>query len=68
MLEQTNLNKVRIEPWADTDLTLLRCLNEPEMMKHLGGPESEGDFFRATRDTLRLVGKAVCSACTSSRA
>jgi RimJ/RimL family protein N-acetyltransferase len=41
MSERTNSRKVRIETWADTDLLLLHRLNVPEMMEHLGGPESE---------------------------
>lgn len=32
--------RVRIEPCADGDLTLLEKLNAPEMTAHLGGPES----------------------------
>jgi len=32
---------VRIEPWTDADLDLLRRINAPEMMGHLGGPETE---------------------------
>ncbi|GAA1887547.1 hypothetical protein GCM10009753_15100 [Streptantibioticus ferralitis] len=32
---------MRIEPWADGDLELLRRLNAPEMTEHLGGPETE---------------------------
>lgn len=28
-------------PWSDGDLDLLRRINAPEMMQHLGGPESE---------------------------
>jgi RimJ/RimL family protein N-acetyltransferase len=32
---------VRIEPWSETDLPLLEgLLGDPEMMRHLGGPES----------------------------
>jgi RimJ/RimL family protein N-acetyltransferase len=32
---------VRIEPWGEADLPLLeKCLGDPEMMEHLGGPES----------------------------
>ena len=31
---------VRIEPWSVADLDLLVRLNAPEMMVHLGGPES----------------------------
>ncbi|WP_406363345.1 GNAT family N-acetyltransferase [Streptomyces sp. NBC_01579] len=32
---------VRIVPWSDGDLELLRRANAPELMDHLGGPESE---------------------------
>lgn len=32
---------VRIEPWSDDDLDLLRRINTPEMKRHLGGPETE---------------------------
>ncbi|MEN8655838.1 GNAT family N-acetyltransferase [Streptomyces sp. 21So2-11] len=32
---------VRIEPWSEGDLELLRQVNAPEMMKHLGGPETD---------------------------
>jgi RimJ/RimL family protein N-acetyltransferase len=32
---------VRIEPWGDGDLPLLeKALGDPQMMEHLGGPES----------------------------
>jgi RimJ/RimL family protein N-acetyltransferase len=32
---------VRIEPWSEDDLGLLRAANAPELMDHLGGPETE---------------------------
>ncbi|WP_328725933.1 GNAT family N-acetyltransferase [Streptomyces sp. NBC_00259] len=32
---------VRIEPWTDDDFELLRAINAPESMVHLGGPESD---------------------------
>ncbi|MFD0596672.1 GNAT family N-acetyltransferase [Catellatospora coxensis] len=32
---------VRLVPWSDDDLDLLRRVNTPEMKKHLGGPETE---------------------------
>lgn len=33
---------VRLEPWQETDLPLVRrLLGDPAMMTHLGGPESE---------------------------
>jgi RimJ/RimL family protein N-acetyltransferase len=32
---------VRLEPWSEDDLDLLRQINTPEMKKHLGGPETD---------------------------
>ncbi|MGH3386821.1 MAG: GNAT family N-acetyltransferase [Nocardioidaceae bacterium] len=37
---------LRIEPWGEADLDLLRRLNAPEMMQHLGGPETEEKVLR----------------------
>jgi RimJ/RimL family protein N-acetyltransferase len=34
-------HEVRIEPWSEGDLGLLRLMNAPELMDHLGGPETE---------------------------
>jgi RimJ/RimL family protein N-acetyltransferase len=32
--------RIRIEPWGEEDLPLLqKCLGDPVMMEHLGGPE-----------------------------
>ncbi|WP_422771985.1 GNAT family N-acetyltransferase [Plantactinospora sp. WMMC1484] len=33
--------RVRLEPWGEGDLDLLRRINVPEMKRHLGGPETE---------------------------
>ncbi|MDF3290418.1 GNAT family N-acetyltransferase [Streptomyces silvisoli] len=40
MAERTREVRVRIEPWGEGDLELLRRLNAPEMTEHLGGPEN----------------------------
>jgi len=32
---------VRLVPWGEDDLSILIRLNAPEMMEHLGGPETE---------------------------
>ncbi|MEV0447289.1 GNAT family N-acetyltransferase [Streptomyces sp. NPDC050600] len=32
---------VRLEPWSEEDFWLLRAMNAPELMEHLGGPETE---------------------------
>ena len=33
--------EIELEPWSDAGLDLLRRVNAPEMMVHLGGPETE---------------------------
>jgi hypothetical protein len=33
--------RVRLEPWSEADLGLLRAMNAPELMVHLGGPETD---------------------------
>jgi RimJ/RimL family protein N-acetyltransferase len=57
MSEQTNSLKVQIEPWADTDLALLRRLNAPEMLEHLGGPESEEQIIARHKRYLEIGDK-----------
>ncbi|WP_299537920.1 GNAT family N-acetyltransferase [uncultured Streptomyces sp.] len=37
--------RVRIEPWSPGDLDLLRRANAPELMEHLGGPETEDQLL-----------------------
>lgn len=37
---------IRLEPWTEHDLPLLRRLNEPRMTEHLGGPETEETLSR----------------------
>ncbi|THA29886.1 N-acetyltransferase [Streptomyces sp. A1277] len=44
-MERTAAPSVRIEPWSDGDLDLLRRANAPELMDHLGGPESEDQLL-----------------------
>lgn len=48
---------VRIEPWSDTDLALLYFLNTPEMLEHLGGPESEEQIIARHKRYLEIGGK-----------
>ena len=40
-MERTAAAFVRIEPWSDSDFELLRRANAPELMDHLGGPETQ---------------------------
>ncbi|MCM3238690.1 GNAT family N-acetyltransferase [Heyndrickxia oleronia] len=45
---------IQIKPWADTDLNLLFQINSPEMMQHLGGPESEEQILKRHKRYLEL--------------
>lgn len=53
MSERAAAARVRIEPWSEEDLPLLRQTNSPEMMVHLGGPETEEQL--AARHRLYLA-------------
>lgn len=40
--QRSDQSAVRLEPWGEGDLALLKKLmGDPEMTRHLGGPESE---------------------------
>jgi RimJ/RimL family protein N-acetyltransferase len=53
--------EVRLEPWTDADLPLLRAKNTPEMRRYLGGPEPEDKLLARHRryvegtEMLRVV-------------
>src|SRR5947208_1886904 len=44
---------IRLEPWTQADLSLLRQANTPEMMAHLGGPETEDKLLDRHRRYLQ---------------
>ena len=44
---------VRLEAWAQADLSLLRQANSPEMTAHLGGPETEDKLLDRHRRYLQ---------------
>jgi len=47
---------IRLEPWGEDDLPLLRkTLGDPEMTRHLGGPESEEKLVERHRRFERLA-------------
>lgn len=46
--------RVRLEPWADSDLGLLRAANAPELMAHLGGPETQEQLLKRHRRYVDL--------------
>ncbi|MFE2558026.1 GNAT family N-acetyltransferase [Streptomyces sp. NPDC059352] len=45
---------VRLEPWSEEDAGLLRALNAPELMEHLGGPETEEQLAGRHRRYVKL--------------
>ncbi|MGI5145854.1 GNAT family N-acetyltransferase [Plantactinospora sp. CA-294935] len=47
---------VRIEPWSEGDLELLRRINAPEMKRHLGGPETEEQVLARHERYVRFGG------------
>jgi RimJ/RimL family protein N-acetyltransferase len=46
---------IRLEAWTDADLSLLRQANTPEMMAHLGGPETEDKLLDRHQRYLQLT-------------
>ena len=57
MLNRTNELQVRIEPWAEADLALLHRMNAPEMLEHLGGPETEEQILARHKRYVEIGGK-----------
>ncbi|MEV7424728.1 MULTISPECIES: GNAT family N-acetyltransferase [unclassified Streptomyces] len=45
---------VRLEPWSESDLGLLRAANAPELMRHLGGPETEEQLLKRHKRYVAL--------------
>jgi RimJ/RimL family protein N-acetyltransferase len=45
---------IRLEPWTQADLGLLRATNTPEMLEHLGGPETDSQVLDRHRRYLDL--------------
>lgn len=45
---------IRIEPWSEDDFELLRAANAPELMDHLGGPETEEQLLKRHRRYVDL--------------
>ncbi|MDQ0198238.1 GNAT family N-acetyltransferase [Neobacillus ginsengisoli] len=53
ILERSN-HTIQIKPWEDKDLDLLFRINAPEMMQHLGGPESKEQILNRHKRYLEL--------------
>lgn len=45
---------IQIRPWEVNDLDLLFRINAPEMMQHLGGPESKDQILKRHKRYLEL--------------
>jgi len=48
-MDHSDVRRVRLVPWSEGDLWLLRRTNSPEMTEHLGGPESEEQLLSRHR-------------------
>ena len=49
------MSVILLQPWSQEDLLLLqKLLGEPDMMEHLGGPESQEQILRRHQRYLRL--------------
>jgi RimJ/RimL family protein N-acetyltransferase len=53
--DMSERSAVRIEPWGEGDLPLLEKLNAPELMEHLGGPESDEQIAERHSRYVRLA-------------
>lgn len=40
-MQAADLGVIRLRPWSDGDLELAKQLNDPDMTRHLGGPETD---------------------------
>lgn len=58
MSQQVGKVRVRLEPWREEDLDLLRRINSPEMKRHLGGSESDEQVITRHRRYLDSNGTA----------
>ncbi|RDG35582.1 GNAT family N-acetyltransferase [Streptomyces corynorhini] len=51
---ESTTTHVRLEPWSESDLALLRAVNAPELMSHLGGPETEEQLLKRHKRYVAL--------------
>ncbi|NUS14040.1 MAG: GNAT family N-acetyltransferase [Streptomyces sp.] len=50
---------VRLEPWSEPALALLRRINSPEMRRYVGGPEPEDELLARHRRYLAMPAAGV---------
>ena len=62
--DRSDQSAVRLEPWGEGDLVLLKkLLGDPEMTRHLGGPESDEQITERHARYLRLTEEGSARIC-----
>ncbi|HEX6552829.1 MAG TPA: GNAT family N-acetyltransferase [Ktedonobacteraceae bacterium] len=62
--DMSDQSAVRLEPWGEGDLALLKKLmGDPEMTRHLGGPESDEQITARHANFLRLTEEGSARVC-----
>jgi RimJ/RimL family protein N-acetyltransferase len=56
MTGKTTVHLLRLEPYSEDDLLLLKRANTPEMTEHLGGPESDEQILQRHQRYLESPG------------
>ncbi|MHC0564781.1 GNAT family N-acetyltransferase [Paenibacillus sp. MAH-36] len=57
MVQSMKIPHVNLVPWSESNLDLLRKINAPEMMEHLGGSETEAQLLIRHQRYLEIGGK-----------
>jgi RimJ/RimL family protein N-acetyltransferase len=55
MLTNDRRQPIRLEPWHEADLVLLRKINTPAMKRHVGGAETEDQLRRRHQRYLEMA-------------
>jgi RimJ/RimL family protein N-acetyltransferase len=62
--DRSHQSVVRLEPWGEGDLALLqKLMGDPEMTRHLGGPESDEQITERHARFLRLAEEGSARVC-----
>ncbi|MGG3571890.1 GNAT family N-acetyltransferase [Bacillus gobiensis] len=56
MAKRTITLQVRLEPWAEKDLDLLHRMNAPEILEHIGAPETEEQILARHKRYVKIGG------------
>ncbi|MBE5091947.1 GNAT family N-acetyltransferase [Bacillus thuringiensis] len=66
ILERIVGREIQINIWKDKDIDLLDKINAPEMMEHLGGPETKEEILKRHKRYLELGDKGKMFSITRS--